>query len=212
MTENTLNKHIVTDKNYPIRFSFFKAFSGEEEYDKTKKADVRKWSTMILIPKEDKSTISRFKKLINAIALDKWGKDVPKNLKISFRDGDKDTHEGGVPDGTDPGAEPYGGNYFMTVKSDSKPGIVDADRVEVLDAGLIVSGDYGCVSLGGYAWDNKNGKGISFGLVNIQFIKKGEPLGNPRVAPEQDFTPIADAEGNEVEDDAPKSGGIFDDA
>lgn len=214
MTENTLNKHVVTSQKYPIRFSFFKAFTGEMEYDKKLKEDVRKWSTMILIPKKDTATITKLKKLINAVAVEKWGASIPKNLKISFRDGDKETNEGGVPDGTEAGAEPYSGNHFMTVRSGDKPGVVDENREEILSAGHIVSGDYGCVSLDCYAWDNKNGKGISFGLVNVQLLSKGEPLGNPRIAPDKDFTPIAQAEGNSdvKEGAAPKSGrGIFDD-
>ncbi len=211
MTENTLNKHIVTNPDFPVRFSFFKALRGEMEYDKKKKEDVRKFSTMILIPKEDKATVAKFKKLVNAVAREKWGENLPATLKIPFRDGDKETLEGGVPDGTKAGAEPYGGHHFMTIRSDDKPRVVDEYREDILDAGKIVSGDYGCASMDCYAWDNQHGKGISFGLVNIQFLAKGEPLGNTRAAPEDDFVPISKAEGNE-EGEKPKAGkGVFDD-
>lgn len=213
MTESTLNKRIVTDKNFPVRFSFFKGFTGEMEYDKKKETEIRKWSSMILFPKKDTGTIDKIKKLINAMALEKWGNNIPKNLKVSFRDGDKATVEGGVPDGTEAGAEPYGGHYFMTIKSDRQPGIVGPDREPILDAGVIVSGDYGCISMNGYAWDNKNGKGISFGLGNIQFLKKGEPLGGAQIAPDKDFTPIAEAQGegsDPVEPGNAKGNGVFD--
>ena len=166
---------------------------------------------MVLIPKEDKKTVDRFKKLINAVAKEKWGDNLPKQLKISFRDGDKDG-KGGVPDGTEAGSEPYGGNFFLSARSNKKPGIVDADMQEVIDSGLIESGDYGCVSFNCFAFDNKHGKGVSFGLGNVQFIKKGERLGGGGVAPDKEFTPIAEAAG--VSDDSAtdpegEDGGIF---
>ncbi len=211
MTESTLNKHIVTNPDFPVRFSFFKAIRGEMEFDKKKKEDVRKFSTMILIPKKDKDTITKFKKMVNAVAREKWGETIPENLKVSFRDGDKETLDGGVPDGTKAGAEPYADHHFMTIRSDDKPKVVDEYREAILDAGHIVSGDYGCASMNCYAWDNKNGKGISFGLVNIQFLKKGEPLGNTRSTPEDDFVPISKAKGNDSGEEPKPGRGVFDD-
>ena len=98
----------------------------------------------------------------------------------------------------------------MSARSNRKPGIVDAAREEVLDAALITSGDYGCVSLNCFAFDNKHGKGISFGLGNIQFIKKGDPLGGGGVAPDKEFTPIAEAAGAVEGDGQAGDGGIFD--
>ena len=165
---------------------------------------------MVLIPKEDKAKITEFKKLINAVATEKWGANIPKNLKVSFRDGDAETLEGGVPDGTEAGSAPYGDHYFVSARSDRQPGIVDADRNEIIDAGAIVSGDFGCVSLNCYAWDNKHGKGIAFGLGNIQFIRKGEPLGGVQIAPDKDFTPIAEAEGTDSAEAGSSGNGVFD--
>ena len=208
--EETLNKRIVTDSAYPVRFSYFKAISGEMVYNKKKKVEERIWSSMILIPKEDKATLNRFKDLVEAVAEAKWGRNIPKTLKVSFRDGDKEG-KGGVPDGTEAGSAPYGGHYFLSARSDRKPTSVDQDMQEIIDPSAIVSGDYGCVSLNCFHFDNEHGKGISFGLGNIQFIKKGEPLGGMQIAPDKEFTPISQAEGND-DGEKPKAGkGIFDD-
>jgi hypothetical protein len=204
----TLNKRIVTNPEFPVRFSYFKGITGKMEYNKKKKAEERIWSTMVLIPKEDTETIDRFKTLINAVAAEKWGTNIPKNLKVSFRDGDKEG-KGGVPEGTEAGAAPYGGNYFVSARSDRQPGVVDADRQPIIDSSMIQSGDYGCISLNCFAYENEHGKGISFGLGNIQFIHKGEPLGGTQVAPDSEFKPIAQAQ-----DEAPTGekpvGGVFD--
>ena len=196
-----LNTRIVTDPAHPVRFSYFKAITGKMEYNKKKKVEERIWSTMTFIPKTDKATIQRFKDLIDAVAEEKWGNNVPKTLKISFRDGDKEG-KGGVPEGTEPGSEPYGGHFFVSARSDRQPGVVDRDRQPILDASEVQSGDYGCVSFNCYAWENEHGKGVAFGLGNIQFIKKGEPLGGTQVAPDSEFTPIAAAQD---EDSAPES-------
>lgn len=205
--EQTLNKRIVTDPAFPVRFSYFKAIGGEMNYNKKKKAEERIWSSMILIPKEDTGTIERFKALIEAVAAERWGSNIPKAMKISFRDGDKEG-KGGVPDGTAPGTAPYGGNFFVSARSDRKPTTVDADMQEILDPSGVVSGDYGCVSLNCFTFDNEHGKGVSFGLGNIQFIKKGEPLGGMQIAPDKEFTPIAKAEGGKA---GGNGKGVFDD-
>lgn len=204
-----INTRIVTDPAHPVRFSYFKAITGKMEYNKKKKEEERIWSTMTLIPKSDKGTIKRFKALIEDVAAEKWGENIPKTLKISFRDGDKEG-KGGVPEGTEAGTAPYGGNYFVSARSDRQPGVVDRDRQPILDASGVQSGDYGCISFNCYAWENEHGKGIAFGLGNIQFIKKGEALGGTQVAPDSEFTPIAEAQDEEETSEAPKKGGVFD--
>jgi len=164
---------------------------------------------MILIPKTDEATITKFKTLINAVAREKWGENIPKTLKVSFRDGDIEG-KGGVPDGTEAGAAPYGGHYFMSVKSDRQPGVVDQNREPIIEANAIVSGDYGCVSVNCFHFDNEFGKGISFGLGNIQLVKKGESLGGAEIAADKEFTPIAQAEGAAPAAPAGSGNGVFD--
>ena len=209
MSEDTLNSRIVTSSTHFVRFSYFKGITGEMVYSKKLKADRRVWSTMILIPKSDKVTVKKIKDVVNAVAKEKWGDNIPKTLKISFRDGDKEG-KNGLPEGTPVGTEPYTDHYFLSARSDRQPTVVDQQMQPILDPGAIVSGDYGIVSLNCFHFDNEHGKGISFGLGNIQLAKKGEPLGGKSVPPEEEFKPIAEAEGGSGEKPDDESNDIFD--
>ena len=56
------------------------------------------------------------------------------------------------------------------------------------------SGDYFRVSLGGFAYTKPN-PGVSFGLNNVQWIKKGVTLSGRKRA-EDDFSPVEDLPDN----------------
>jgi hypothetical protein len=111
---------------------------------------------------------------------------VPANVRNPLRDGDS---EDDLPESASVGDAPYAGNYFVNVKSNSKPGIVDKSMNEVIDESEFMSGDYARVSLGSYAYDQKGNRGVSFGLNNIQVLAKGEPLGGA-TRPENDFDAV----------------------
>lgn len=165
-----MSKRFTTGK---VRASYVSVFnprlndlSGKEEY-----------SMMLLIPKTDTATVEKIKNEINGALREKFGTKPPASWRNPLRDGDKEG-DGGVPDGTPAGAEPYGGHYFMNVKSNQKPGVVDANLNPIIDSSEFVSGDYCRVSLNAYAYDAKGNKGVSFGLGNVQVMEKGEPLGS----------------------------------
>ena len=179
--------NVKTSRNNPVRLSYAKLFTPEEN-DQGK----MQYSTMILIPKEDKETVAAITAAMKKAKELKWGGKNPSGLKISFRDGDKEG-KGGLPEGTPLGSEPYAGHYFMNIKSDRKPGVVDQATNPIIDPNGVVSGDYARVSMNCYAWENKNGRGLSFGLVNVQLFRKGEPL-DGRISAEDEFDAI------EVED------------
>ena len=65
----------------------------------------------------------------------------------------------------------------MNIRTDQRPGIVDADRQLLIEADDFISGDYGRVSMNGYAYEQKGNRGVGFGWNNAQFLRKGEPLG-----------------------------------
>ena len=77
----------------------------------------------------------------------------------------------------------------MSVNSKQQPQIVDQRVQAVIDRGLFVSGDYFRVSINGYAYEVSGKRGVSFGLNNVQFLRKGQPLGNVSRA-EDDFTAV----------------------
>ena len=79
--------------------------------------DKEKYSTCVLIPKEDQQTIAWFKKAFDAAcqagqAKGLWGATLPGNFKIPLRDGDAEYLEKG---------EEYKGHWFLNVSSTRKP-------------------------------------------------------------------------------------------
>ena len=153
-----------------------------------------KYSISLIIPKSDSITLAKIKKAIKA-AYDEGqnklkgnGKSVPalENIKTPLRDGDKER-----PD--DPA---YTKAYFINANSTIAPGIVDANRQDILDRSEVYSGVYGRASINFYAFNRNGNKGIACGLNNLQKIRNGEPLGGKARA-EDDFADFDDE--NEVD-------------
>lgn len=136
------------------------------------------YSTQIWISKKDKKTIALIEAAVVAATEKKWGATAPAKLKNPLRDGDEETTEKGVP------VAP--GFFFMNIRTDQKPGVVDADRQHLIEADDFVSGDYGRVSMTAYGYDQKGNRGVGFGWNNAQFLRKGDPLGS-RVRAEDEF-------------------------
>lgn len=148
-----------------------------------------KYSVSLIIPKSDTVTVNKIKAAIQA-AYDEGqsklkgnGKTVPalSVLKTPLRDGDLERTDD----------EAYADSYFVNANSATAPGIVDADRQQILDRSEVYSGVYGRASINFYAFNSNGNKGIACGLNNLQKIKDGEPLGGKSRA-EDDFA--ADAE------------------
>ena len=143
-----------------------------------------KFSVSLIIPKSDTKTIAKIKAAIEAAyregeaKLKGNGRSVPplSVLKTPLRDGDTER-----PD--DPA---YANAYFVNANSATAPGIVDADRQEIIDRSEVYSGVYGRASINFYAFNSNGNKGIACGLNNLQKIRDGEPLGGKTRA-EDDF-------------------------
>lgn len=158
-----------------VRLSFvhlLEPHAQEEGQDK-------KYSCMLLIPKSDKTTLSKIKKAIEAAKI--AGKDKLKGIKdpkITLRDGDEEQDIEERPEFED--------QYFMNVSCKSKPGIIDREMNPLYDPERIYSGVYARVSINFYAYNSHGNKGISAGLNNVQIIKDGDYLGG-RTSPDADF-------------------------
>ncbi len=140
------------------------------------------YSVQLLIDKNDKDTIARIDAATEAAIKKKWGKKPASNkFKMPLRDGDTETKDDGSPLGPE-----YKGHYFMSIRTDQKPGVVDAKLIPITEPNEFVSGDYAKVTMSGYGYEHKGNIGVGFGLHNLQKIRKGEPLGS-RVAAEDDF-------------------------
>ena len=143
-----------------------------------------KYSVSLIIPKSDKVTIQKIKAAIQAAyeegesKLKGNGKSVPSLsvIKTPLRDGDLER----------PDDEAYKNAYFVNANSATAPGIVDADRQQIIDRSEVYSGVYGRASITFYAFNSSGNKGIACGLNNLQKIRDGEPLGG-KASAESDF-------------------------
>ena len=149
----------------PCRISFAniwqaKSINGGEE----------KYSVSCLIPKEDKTTLMKIHKAIEAAKeaakSKKWGGRIPPNLKLPLRDGDIDR----------PDDENYAGHMFFNAASKDAPQIVDRKVQPILDPMECGSGDYCNVSVNFYGFAASGNKGVAAGLGNIQKVRDGERL------------------------------------
>lgn len=143
-----------------------------------------KFSVSLIIPKSDTVTVGKIKAAIEEAYRDGQSKlkgnakSVPalSTLRTPLRDGDLER-----PD--DPA---YANAYFVNANSATAPGVVDANRNEILDKSEVYSGCYGRAYISFYAFNANGNKGIACGLNNLQKIKDGEQLGG-RASAESDF-------------------------
>ena len=143
-----------------------------------------KFSVSLIIPKSDSVTVGKIRSAIEEAYHDGQsklkgnGKSVPalSTLRTPLRDGDLER-----PD--DPA---YANSYFVNANSASAPGVVDANRNEILDKSQVYSGCYGRASISFYAFNANGNRGIACGLNNLQKIRDGEPLGG-KASAESDF-------------------------
>ncbi|MNN52774.1 hypothetical protein D3C81_1674910 [compost metagenome] len=136
-------------------------------------------STSILIPKDDKETLRKYKAVIDVLkkqAEAKYGGKLPAKFHLPLRDGDEER----------PDDEAYAGHYFFNAKSKNRPGIskpVGKDSngktkfQDITDTTEVYSGCYARVSINFYLFDTKGNKGIAAGLNNIVKVQDGDFLG-----------------------------------
>lgn len=187
-TNSTATKVVV-----PCRISFAniwepKSINGSDE----------KYSVSLLIPKDDKATLAKIKKAIEAAKeaakSKKWNGKIPPNLKLPIHDGDIDR----------PDDENYAGHFFFNATSKDAPQIVDRKVQPIIDTMECGSGDYCNVSVNFYGFAASGNKGVAAGLQNIQLVRHGERLaGKPSAS--SDFVAIegeedADTLGDELPD------------
>jgi hypothetical protein len=139
-----------------------------------------KYSTSILIPKDDKETLRKIKTITDLLkeqAKAKYNGKLPAKFHTPLRDGDEER----------PDDEAYANHYFFNASSKNKPGIakpIGKDTstgktkfAEITDTTEVYSGCYAKVSVNFYLFDTKGNKGIAAGLNNIVKVQDGDFLG-----------------------------------
>lgn len=148
-----------------------------------------KFSTTLLIPKNDTATRARIDAAIAAAVQQgmakNWNGVKPPIVAIPIHDGD-----GVRPSDGSAFPEECAGHWVMTASSKQQPQVVDAALNPIMSQTEIYAGVKARVSLNFYAYNFNGRKGIGCGLNNIQKIRDGEPLTSYSTA-NDDFTPVA---------------------
>lgn len=138
-----------------------------------------KYSTTILIDKEDKATIKSIQNAIQEVISS--SQDIlkgTKGLNSPLRDGDeeKDSLE-------------YEHHLFMNVSTKQPPMVVDEARQEIINPREVYSGCYGRVSMNFFAYNQAGNKGVGVALNAVQKTRDGEALGGgyTRASVDEDF-------------------------
>lgn len=165
-------KKVVTGE---VRLSYVNLFEPKAIAE----GQAPKYSTTLLIDKNDKATVKLIQNAIAEVIAN--SQDVlkgTKGLKTPLRDGDeeKDSLE-------------YENHFFMNASSKTPPIVVDEDRQEVLNPREVYSGCYGRVSMNFFAYNQAGNKGVGVALNAVQKTKDGEALGGgyTRASVEEDF-------------------------
>lgn len=164
-----VEKRILTPKfrvSYPQVFEPRSFAAGQEAV----------YSITMLFPKS--TDLSALRGAAKKAAQEKWGDQIPRGLKSPFRDGDTDD--------TISGYDGYAGMIAVRATSRFKPQIVDQDLNDIIDQKEFYPGCWARATLLAFAYSNV-GKGVSFGLQNIQKLDDDENLAGRRSAYE-DFS------------------------
>ena len=171
-----------------VRFSYAHVFEPQSI-----EGSEPKYSVSILIDKDDKKTLARVKKAIDAAkqaGTAKFGGKIPAILKLPLRDGDVDREDDEV----------YAGKYFINANCKTKPGLIDKAGNPIIDSTEFYSGCYGHASITFYAFNTSGNKGIACGLNNIMKTRDGEALGG-RAKAEDDFADLIASYADDDDDD-----------
>ena len=151
MATNSLTRVVV-----PCRISFAniwepRGVNGSEP----------KYSVSCLISKEDKTTLAKINRAVEAAKEDgktrKWAGKIPANLKMPLHDGDVDR----------PDDEAYEGVMYFNANSKDAPQVVDRRKQKVEDPMMVYSGCYCNVSVNFYAFSAGGNRGIAAGLMKL---------------------------------------------
>lgn len=187
-SNNIVQTRFTTGK-VRLTYAFLWTPRSASEDDDSQRGE--KYSTSILIPKNDQQTIERLNIAIqHAVALGQkkglWGATLPPNFKFPLRDGDAECSEKG---------EEYAGHWFLNASSTRRPQIVDINRNDIWEESDVYSGCYARVCINLFPFSHKGNRGIGCGLEAVQKICDGEALGGVPVDVNEAFGDWNEGEG-----------------
>lgn len=149
-----------------------------------------RFSINLLFDKQAQST-EKYREMRQAVARaidEKWGAGKSKDaafvakLHLPFRSCEEKEYEGykDLKDGV-----------FINAWSTTKPGVVDADCIEITVPRDVYAGQYARATVSPFAYEVSGNKGVSFGLNNVQICRDGKRL-DGRKAATDDFGKYTD--------------------
>lgn len=170
----------------PARFSYLTVFKPRQNQQ-----GKSEYSVTLLFPKDPTGThcphsASEVKEIMAALKA-KAQSDLgerAKGCKICLKDGDAPGDDG----------EPKAPGYWFlrcSAGEDYAPMLIDGQK-NVVTKGW-KSGDWGYVKLRLWTYNRPDARGVSAGLLGIQFLYQDDPLGGGSSASPDDFEVVADA-------------------
>lgn len=180
----------VTLKN--VRLSFPQLWTATGFNEKTPKEDY-KYSAAFLVEKGSDNA-KKIEAAIDAVATEKWKEKADNvlnqirgnNNKFAYQDGDLKDYDG------------YAGHMSIKAATKLRPLLVDKARNPVTeDDGVLYAGCYVNAVIDVYAYDGGGNRGITAGLVGVQFAAEGDAFGAARPEAEDLFEDLAAGSGAE---------------
>ena len=167
----------------PCRQAFTHVFTKHSANDE----DEGKFSTTIMIPKDEKKTVAAIEKAIDAAKragiVGKWGGKEPKKLQLPLADGD---------DKADDYPE-FAGHWLINAKCKTRPNVVDKKLSPIVDEDDFYSGCWAMCSVTFFPYDTSGNRGVAAGLNNLMKTKDDDRFGG-RASAESDFSDFTDEE------------------
>ena len=131
--------------------------------------------TLILDRKADLSEIYA---IVNEAIQGKWGSNTPTNLQCNIvQDGDTATCSRKDQTLRRDRYPVFAGSIFLELKTNSRPGVVDAQGIPLPKEGEFKAGDYCRCQIVAIPWENSGNYGVSLYLNHVQKTSDGEALG-----------------------------------
>jgi len=152
--------------------------------------DKAKFGTSVILPPDSDLTLAL--KMVEEAAVDKWGKNIGKVKRPFIKHAEK------TEDAELAAAFPI----LVRMSSAKAPSVIYGNGEPCTVDDEVYPGRWARVSVRIYAWEHQTGgRGVSFGLSNVQLLDHDDRIGGGRAKVEDEFEFIADAN-----DSAAKSG------
>lgn len=162
----------------------------------------KQYGCTLLFPKS--TPLADLKSAVTHAATHTWGKDALTLVKNSvlhspFLDGDGPQGASKKTGKRHPG---FADHVFLRVVSgeDYPPQIFDRRMQRLSDPRDLYSGCYGYAMVNAFSLEDQNGRGVSFGVSMVQFVKEGERLGGGIPDQSAFFAPLEDDNTGERDD------------